>query len=76
MENKERIDSFLVKKGFAPSRSKAAELISNGKVKVNGKLISKNSFEVNDDVNIEILNNEFLNYVSRGELKLQKAIVS
>lgn len=74
MENKERIDSFLVKKGFAPSRSKATELISNGKVKVNGKLISKNSFEVNDDVNIEILNNEVLKYVSRGGLKLQKAI--
>ena len=74
MENKERLDSYLVKKGFVPSRSKAAELISNGKVKVNDKIITKNSFEVSDEANIEILNNEVLKYVSRGGLKLQKAI--
>lgn len=74
MISKERIDVLLVQKGFVPSRSKAAELISNGKVKVNGKIVSKNSLEVSDDAVIEILNNEVLKYVSRGGLKLEKAI--
>lgn len=74
--SKERLDSFLVRKGIVPSRSKAAELISEGKVKVNDKTITKNSYEVDETCNIELLNNEVLKYVSRGGLKLQKAIES
>ena len=72
--SKQRLDSFLVLKGIVPSRSKASELINNGKVKVNDKIITKNSYEVDESASIELLNNEVLKYVSRGGLKLQKAI--
>lgn len=74
MMSKERLDSYLVKLGLVPSRSKAAQLINEGKVKVNDKIVTKNSYEVDETFNIELLNNEVLKYVSRGGLKLQKAI--
>ena len=72
--NSIRLDNYLVLKGFTPSRSKASELIHNGKVKVNNKVILKPSFNVNEEDNIEVLENKVLKYVSRGGLKLEKAI--
>ena len=72
--NKERLDIYLVKNNYVPSRSKAAELIHNGKVLINNKVILKPSFDVSDEDQIKILNNEVLKYVSRGGLKLEKAI--
>ena len=69
-----RLDNYLVTKGFTPSRSKASELIHNGKVKVNDKIIIKPSFDINEEDNIEVLENKVLKYVSRGGLKLEKAI--
>lgn len=72
--NKERLDTYLVKNNYVPSRSKAAELIHNGKVLINNKVILKPSFDVSDEDQIKILNNEVLKYVSRGGLKLEKAI--
>ena len=71
---KSRLDVYLVKVNIVPSRSKAAELINNNKVMVNNKIISKASYEVNENDDIKILNNEVLKYVSRGGLKLEKAI--
>ena len=72
--NKIRLDNYLVLKGFTPSRSKASELIHNGKVKVNNKVILKPSFDVSEEDIIEVLENKVLKYVSRGGLKLEKAI--
>lgn len=69
-----RLDIYLVNKNFATSRSKAAELIHNGKVIVNNKEVLKSSYEVSDDDNIKVLENDVMKYVSRGGLKLEKAI--
>jgi alkyl hydroperoxide reductase subunit AhpF len=49
-----RLDKFLVFKGFVTSRNKAGELIKNNKVKINGKIVNKTSFDVNENDNIEI----------------------
>ncbi len=72
--NKERLDIFLVKNNYVPSRSKATELIKNGNVLVNDKVVLKNSFLVCNDYSITIKESQLMNYVSRGGLKLQKAI--
>ena len=69
----ERLDVMLVKKNIVTSRSKAQMEIKNNNVSVNGKVINKCSFLVSDSDNISI-NAEVLKYVSRGGLKLEKAI--
>ena len=69
-----RLDVELVKQELVPSRAKAQELIKNKSVKINGKLATKASIMINDEDNIEILPNDTLKYVSRGGLKLDKAI--
>jgi len=63
-----RADKFLVINNFVTSRNKASELIKKGKVKVNGKIISKTSTELNQDDKIEILEKV---YVSRAAWKLK-----
>lgn len=72
--NKIRLDVCLVNKNIVPSRSKASELIHNGKIMVNGKVIIKPSFEVLETDEITLLENELLKFVSRGGLKLEKAL--
>ncbi len=70
---KTRLDIYLVKNNLAPSRAKAQEMINNGNVIVDDKIITKPSFEITNN-NIKILENDLLKYVSRGGLKLQKAL--
>ena len=72
--SKERLDIYLVNNNYAPSRSKAAQLINNGSIFVNKKLINKPSFLVDDNDCIEVIENDVLKYVSRGGLKLEKAL--
>jgi len=69
----ERLDVLLVKKNLAPSRERAKDMIKEGRVKVNGRVVSKASFDVNDTDEI-LTEGEGLKYVSRGGLKLEKAI--
>ena len=71
----ERLDVMLVKKNIVTSRSKAQMEIKNNNVNVNGKVINKCSFLVSDGDNISV-NIQVLKYVSRGGLKLEKAIKS
>lgn len=71
---KDRLDKVLVYRKMVDSRSKAQELINSSLVKVNGKIISKCNFNISSDDKIEILDNDILKYVSRGGLKLEKAI--
>lgn len=69
-----RLDKALVEKGLVPSRTKAQELIKEKLVLVNGKVIDKSNYSINDSDLIEIKENDKLKYVSRGGLKLDKAI--
>lgn len=71
----ERLDVFLVEKNYFSSRSKASYEIKNGNVEVNGKVVLKPSSKVLDTDFIHIKENT-LKYVSRGGLKLEKAISS
>lgn len=69
-----RLDKALVEKSLVPSRTKAQELIKEKLVLVNGKVIDKSNYSINDSDLIEIKENDKLKYVSRGGLKLDKAI--
>ncbi len=64
-----RLDKYLYENFELQSRNKACELIKNNKIKLNGKIISKASFQVLDTPNIEILEEDF--YVSRSAYKLK-----
>ena len=68
----DRLDSLLVKKGLVVSRTRGEYEIKNGNILVDGKVVTKPSTKVSDDSEI-IINNKF-DYVSKGALKLLKAI--
>jgi len=63
-----RLDEAIVKKNLIDSRNKAKDLIKKGKVRVNGKIVNKPSFKVNENDNIEIFGKV---YVSRAAYKLK-----
>jgi 23S rRNA (cytidine1920-2'-O)/16S rRNA (cytidine1409-2'-O)-methyltransferase len=73
--SKERIDVLLVEKGFFESREKAKASIMAGVVYVDEQKIDKAGEEVSVDAKIEVRGN-VCPYVSRGGLKLEKAINS
>lgn len=68
-----RIDIELVNRNIIDTRAKAQEAIKSGVVYCNNKCITKNSFQVLETDIIEI-KGELLKYVSRGGLKLEKAL--
>ncbi len=70
---KERLDVLLVKKGLAPSREKAKAMIMEGLVFVNNQREDKAGASFPEDAPIEV-RGKVLPYVSRGGLKLEKAI--
>lgn len=70
---KERLDVFLVKNGYYPTRNKAQNAIESSDIKVNDKIVKNASFKVDEDAKIEIVSNS-LPFVSRGGLKLEKAL--
>lgn len=72
---KERLDCALVSQGFAESREKAKAIIMSGIVYVNNQKCDKAGDTVKPDDNIEV-RGETLKYVSRGGLKLEKAMKS
>ncbi len=73
MSNNMRLDVFLFEKGYANSRTEAKQLITESLVSVNGKVISKPSYDVTDGVEISIVDTG-VRYASRGGLKLECAI--
>ena len=72
-KKRERLDVFLVDKGFFQSRTRAQAAIMEGTVLVNNFKVTKPGSPVEEDAEIRILG-EQLAYVSRGGLKLEKAV--
>ena len=70
---KERLDVLLVQRGLAPSREKAKAMIMEGNVYVNDQKEDKAGANFDTEVPIEVRGNT-LAYVSRGGLKLEKAV--
>lgn len=69
-----RLDEFLLKKGFFDSRTKSKQSIERKEIYVNGKLIDKSSFFIdeNSDYNIKVVSQK--QFVSLGGYKLDKAL--
>lgn len=72
---KERLDVLLVQRGLAPSREKAKIMIMEGNVFVEEQREDKAGTFFNDSVIIQVRGNT-LKYVSRGGLKLEKAMAN
>lgn len=70
---KERLDVLLVNRGLAPSREKAKAMIMEGNVFVDNQREDKAGSSFDVEASIEIKGNT-LKYVSRGGLKLEKAM--
>ena len=70
---KTRLDVLLLEKGLAASREKARTMIMEGIVYVNGGKEDKPGMQFAEDADIEV-RGKTLPYVSRGGLKLEKAL--
>ncbi len=68
-----RLDVYMTENGFAPSREKAKAYIMSGIVFVNNEKIDKAGAMIKEDDTVEVRGKK-LAYVSRGGLKLEKAI--
>ncbi|MCR5741327.1 MAG: TlyA family RNA methyltransferase [Gammaproteobacteria bacterium] len=68
-----RLDQYLVNNSFYESRNKAQYEIKNSKVMVNNKIVTKASFDVSDSDTVKVLDQSLI-YVSKGGLKLEKAL--
>ena len=75
MGNKTRLDVLLVERGLQESRQRAQAIIMSGAVFADGRRVDKPGAAVSNDAEIEIRGNT-LQYVSRGGLKLEKAMAS
>ncbi len=68
-----RADVYLAEKGLSQSRSRAQADIASGRLYVNGKCVTKSSFDINEGDKVE-LRGEDMPYVGRGGLKLNGAL--
>lgn len=72
---KERLDIAVVRRGLAPSRERARALIMAGQVYIGNRLADKPGMLVPLDANCHLADTpDELRYVSRGGLKLEKAL--
>ncbi|MFC4769164.1 TlyA family RNA methyltransferase [Effusibacillus consociatus] len=70
---KERLDVFLTEQGFYPTREKAKAAIMAGLVFVDGERVDKAGNKIKTDARIDV-KGDLHPYVSRGGLKLEKAL--
>ena len=75
MSAKTRLDVLLVDKGYFESRHKAQAVIMSGSVFVNDQRVDKPGTAVPNEAKIEVRGHT-LRYVSRGGLKLEKAMAT
>lgn len=73
MKNKKRLDVLLTEQGYADTRSKAQAIIMAGLVYVDGQKADKPGISYEETVALEV-RGETCPYVSRGGLKLEKAL--
>ncbi len=73
MKNKKRLDVLLVEQGYAETRTKAQALIMSGLVYVDGQKADKAGMSFEDTTALEVRGSA-CPYVSRGGLKLEKAL--
>lgn len=73
MKVKKRLDVLLTEQGYADSRSKAQAIIMSGQVYVNGQKADKPGVSYEETVQLEV-RGAVCPYVSRGGLKLEKAL--
>ena len=73
MSAKLRLDKLLVERGLAASRERARALVLAGKILVNNQKVEKAGTEVDPGADVRILG-EDLRYVSRGGVKLERAL--
>lgn len=73
MKTKKRLDVLLTEQGYADTRSKAQAIIMAGLVYVDGQKADKPGISYEEHVSIEV-RGETCPYVSRGGLKLEKAL--
>ena len=76
MSDKTRVDTAMVKQGLSPSREKAQALIMSGVVYIRERKVIKPSETLAGDDEITIRDAKPYPYVSRGGLKLEKALVA
>ena len=75
MKNKTRLDILLTQRGLAESRAKAQALIMSGQVYVDGQKADKAGAAFTDEAQLEVRGST-CPYVSRGGLKLEKALTA
>ncbi len=73
MKNKKRLDVLLTEQGYCDSRTRAQAIIMAGQVYVDGQKADKPGISYEETVSIEV-RGETCPYVSRGGLKLEKAL--
>lgn len=73
MKIKKRLDVLLVEQGYADSRTKAQAIIMSGMVYVDGQKADKPGVSYEEHISIEV-RGASCPYVSRGGLKLEKAL--
>lgn len=73
MKTKKRLDVLLTEQGYADTRTKAQAIIMAGQVYVDGQKADKPGISYEESVAIEV-RGETCPYVSRGGLKLEKAL--
>lgn len=73
MKIKKRLDVLLTEQGYADTRSKAQAIIMSGQVYVNGQKADKPGISYEETVQLEV-RGDVCPYVSRGGLKLEKAL--
>ena len=68
-----RLDKLVLERGLAPSRERAQALILAGRVLVNEQKVEKPGTSIATDASLRVLGKD-LRYVSRGGLKLERAL--
>jgi 23S rRNA (cytidine1920-2'-O)/16S rRNA (cytidine1409-2'-O)-methyltransferase len=71
---KKRLDVLLTERGHADSRTKAQAIIMSGLVYVEGQKADKPGVSYEENIDIEVRSGNTCPYVSRGGLKLEKAL--